>query len=75
MQQVPEMRLIIAGDGTTARRVTGNWRRRWGCQMWSFVGHVGRTERDALIAQSQFHGCCLLTPTKLWERTILESYA
>jgi glycosyltransferase involved in cell wall biosynthesis len=73
MQQVPQMRLIIAGDGpqraelqelATSLRLSNV----------KFVGQVGRVERDWLIAQSRF----TVLPSHAYEtmgKTILESYA
>jgi glycosyltransferase involved in cell wall biosynthesis len=73
MQQVPQMRLIVAGDGpqrgelqelATALRLSNV----------EFVGQVGRAERDSLIAKS----CFTVLPSHAYEtlgKTILESYA
>lgn len=73
MKQIPEMELIVAGDGPQRADLEhlamvlgpGNVR---------FVGQVNGAERDALIAQSRF----TLMPSHAYEtlgKTILESYA
>jgi glycosyltransferase involved in cell wall biosynthesis len=73
MQQVPQMQLVIAGDGPQRRELeglAGSLRLR----NVEFVGHVGGAERDALIARSQF----TVLPSHAYEtlgKTILESYA
>jgi glycosyltransferase involved in cell wall biosynthesis len=73
MRQVPQMQLIVAGDGpqrgelqelATALRLSNV----------EFVGQVGRAERDSLIAKS----CFTVLPSHAYEtlgKTILESYA
>jgi glycosyltransferase involved in cell wall biosynthesis len=73
MQLVPEMRLVIAGDGPQreALRQTASVLRLSNVE---FVGHVGKAERDTLIAQSRF----TVLPSHAYEtlgKTILESYA
>jgi len=73
MQQVPQMRLVIAGDGpqrAELQTLAASLR----LSNVEFVGHVGRSERDALIAQSRF----TVLPSHAYEtmgKTILESYA
>jgi len=73
MQQVPQMRLVVAGDGPQRQglqELTSSLR----LSNVEFVGHVGRVKRDALIAQSQF----TVLPSHAYEtlgKTILESYA
>ena len=73
MQQVPQVRLVIAGDGPQRGQLQelaaslnlGNV---------EFVGQVGRAERDSLIARSRF----TILPSHAYEtlgKTILESYA
>ncbi len=73
MQNVPQMRLVVAGDGpqrselqalSSSLKLTNV----------EFVGHVGKAERDSLIARSQF----TVLPSHAYEtlgKTILESYA
>jgi glycosyltransferase involved in cell wall biosynthesis len=73
MQQVPQMRLIIAGDGPQ-RGELQNLAGSLGLSNVEFVGQIGRTERDSLIARSQF----TVLPSHAYEtlgKTILESYA
>ena len=73
MQQVPEMRLIIAGDGPQ-RGELQELALSLGLSNVKFVGHVGRVERDLLIAKSRF----TVLPSHAYEtlgKTILESYA
>jgi glycosyltransferase involved in cell wall biosynthesis len=73
MQQVPAMKLIIAGDGPQReelQQLASSLR----LANVEFVGQVGRAERDSLIAQSQF----TVLPSHAYEtlgKTILESYA
>ncbi len=73
MQQVPQMHLIIAGDGPQRgelQHLAGSL----GLSNVEFVGQVGRMERDSLIVQSQF----TVLPSHAYEtlgKTILESYA
>jgi len=73
MQQVPHMHLIIAGDGPQ-RQELQDLAGSLGLSNVEFVGQVGRVERDALIARSQF----TVLPSHAYEtlgKTILESYA
>ncbi len=73
MQQVPQMRLIVAGEGpqrVQLQELAASLRLR----NVEFVGHVGKAQRDALIAQSQF----TVLPSHAYEtlgKTILESYS
>jgi glycosyltransferase involved in cell wall biosynthesis len=73
MQQIPQMRLIVAGDGPQRgelQELAASLR----LSNVEFVGHVGCAERDALIAKSQF----TVLPSHAYEtlgKTILESYA
>jgi glycosyltransferase involved in cell wall biosynthesis len=73
MQQIPQMRLVIAGDGpqrAELRELAASLR----LSNVRFVGQVGRTERDRLIANSRF----TVLPSHAYEtmgKTILESYA
>jgi glycosyltransferase involved in cell wall biosynthesis len=73
MQQVPHLRLIIAGDGpqrAELQKLTATL----GLANVQFTGHVGTAERDLLIAQSRF----TVLPSHAYEtmgKTILESYA
>jgi glycosyltransferase involved in cell wall biosynthesis len=73
MQQVPRMRLIIAGDGpqrAELQELAASLR----LSNVKFVGQVGRVERDRLIAKSRF----TVLPSHAYEtmgKTILESYA
>jgi glycosyltransferase involved in cell wall biosynthesis len=73
MQQVPQVRLVIAGEGPQRGQLQelaaslnlGNV---------EFVGQVGPAERDSLIARSRF----TILPSHAYEtlgKTILESYA
>lgn len=73
MQQVPQMNLIVAGDGPQRGELQ---RLASSLQLANveFVGQIGRAERDALIGRSQF----TVLPTHAYEtlgKTILESYA
>jgi glycosyltransferase involved in cell wall biosynthesis len=73
MQKLPDIRLVIAGDGperaelqslVTSLQLTNV----------EFVGHVGEARRDTLIQQSRF----TVLPSRAYEtlgKTILESYA
>ncbi len=73
MQQVPQMRLIVAGDGPQ-RRELQELVAALGLSNVEFVGQVGHAERDLLIAKSQF----TVLPSHAYEtlgKTILESYA
>jgi glycosyl transferase family 1 len=72
MQSVPQLRLIIAGEGPQ-RGELQELAASLGSHV-KFVGHVGRAERDAMIAQSRF----TVLPSPAYEtlgKTILESYA
>jgi len=73
MQQVPQMHLVIAGDGPQ-RGDLQELAARLGLNNVRFVGQVGHAERDALIAGSRF----TVLPSHAYEtlgKTILESYA
>jgi glycosyltransferase involved in cell wall biosynthesis len=73
MQQVPEMRLVIAGDGPQRGELQA-LAASLGLSNVEFVGQVGRAQRDSLIAKSQF----TVFPSHAYEtlgKTILESYA
>ncbi len=73
MQQVPQMRLIIAGDGPQ-RGELQELAASLGLSNVEFVGQVGLAERDSLIAKSRF----TVLPSHAYEtlgKTILESYA
>jgi glycosyltransferase involved in cell wall biosynthesis len=73
MQQVPAMKLIVAGDGPQ-RQELEMLASSLKLPNVEFVGHVGRAERDSLIARSQF----TVLPSHAYEtlgKTILESYA
>ncbi len=73
MQKVPQMRLIVAGDGPQ-RAELQELAVSLGLSNVEFVGHVGRAERDSLIAGSRF----TVLPSHAYEtlgKTILESYA
>jgi len=73
MQQVPQMRLIVAGDGPQRGELEG-LAASLRLSNVEFVGQVGQLERDSLIAQSQF----TVLPSHAYEtlgKTILESYA
>ena len=73
MQQVPQMHLIIAGDGPQ-RGDLQDLAGSLGLSNVEFVGQVGRVDRDLLIARSQF----TVLPSHAYEtlgKTILESYA
>ena len=73
MQQVPDIHLVIAGDGpqkNELERLTASLR----LMNVEFVGHLGAEERDRRIAQSRF----TILPSRAYEtlgKTILESYA
>jgi glycosyltransferase involved in cell wall biosynthesis len=73
MQQVPQMRLIVAGDGPqrgALQELAASLR----LSNLEFVGQVGHVERDTLIARSRF----TVLPSHAYEtlgKTILESYA
>jgi glycosyltransferase involved in cell wall biosynthesis len=73
MQQVPHMRLIVAGDGPQ-RRELEELAALLRLSNVEFVGHVGLARRDSLIASSRF----TVLPSHAYEtmgKTILESYA
>jgi len=73
MKQVPQMRLIIAGDGPQ-RGELQELAVSLGLSNVEFVGQVGRADRDSLIAKSRF----TVLPSHAYEtlgKTILESYA
>ena len=73
MQKVPQMRLVIAGDGPQ-RNELQNLSATLDLHNVEFVGQVGAAERDLRIAQSQF----TVLPSHAYEtlgKTILESYA
>jgi glycosyltransferase involved in cell wall biosynthesis len=73
MQKIPQMRLIIAGDGPQ-RVELQELASTLELSNVEFVGHVGRAERDSLIAKSRF----TVLPSHAYEtlgKTILESYA
>jgi glycosyltransferase involved in cell wall biosynthesis len=73
MQKIPHLRLIIAGDGPQ-RGELQELAAALRLSNVEFVGHVGRAERDALIARSRF----TVLPSHAYEtlgKTILESYA
>ena len=73
MQSVPQMRLIVAGDGpqrSALQELAVSLR----LSNVKFVGQVGVKERDSLIARSRF----TVLPSHAYEtlgKTILESYA
>ena len=73
MQQLPQMPLIIAGDGpqrAELQELAASLR----LSNVKFVGQVGHAERDRLIAKSRF----TVLPSRAYEtmgKTILESYA
>jgi glycosyltransferase involved in cell wall biosynthesis len=73
MQQVPEMRLIVAGEGPQRAQLQ-ELAASLQLANVEFVGQVGSGQRDALIAQSQF----TVLPSHAYEtlgKTILESYS
>ncbi len=73
MQQVPEVRLTIAGEGPE-RGALQKLAAELGLEKVEFVGQVGADARDRLIAQSRF----TVLPSHAYEtfgKTILESYA
>jgi glycosyltransferase involved in cell wall biosynthesis len=73
MQQVPQMQLVVAGDGPQ-RDELQQLAASLKLTNIQFVGHVGPAQRDTLIAQSQF----TVLPSHAYEtlgKTILESYA
>jgi glycosyltransferase involved in cell wall biosynthesis len=73
MQRLPQMRLIIAGDGPR-RSGLQELAASLGLANVEFTGHVRPAQRDSLIAQSRF----TVLPSHAYEtlgKTILESYA
>ena len=73
MQLLPDLNLLIAGDGPQ-RDELEELAAALGLSNVEFVGQVGPTQRDALIARSQF----TVLPSHAYEtlgKTILESYA
>lgn len=73
MRRLPRTRLILAGDGPQRGDL---YRLATSLELGNveFVGHVGRAERDRLIADSRF----TVLPSRAYEtfgKTILESYA
>ena len=73
MQQVPDLRLIIAGEGPE-RSVLQALAVSLKLRNVQFVGQVGAAERDRLIDESRF----TVLPSHAYEtlgKTILESYA
>jgi glycosyltransferase involved in cell wall biosynthesis len=73
MQRLPQLRLIIAGDGPQRAELQA-LAASLKLTNVEFVGHVGSAERDSLIAQS----CFTVLPSHAYEtlgKTILESYA
>jgi len=73
MPQVPQVRLIIAGDGPQ-RCELENLAAGLGLTNVVFAGHVGPEQRDRMIARSRF----TVLPSHAYEtlgKTILESYA
>ena len=73
MQAVPQMRLVIAGDGPQ-RAELQNLTEVLRLTNVQFVGQVGTEKRDLLIHQSRF----TVLPSHAYEtlgKTILESYA
>lgn len=73
MQQLPHLRLVIAGDGPQ-RDELERLSVGLGLNRVEFLGHVAPEQRDRLIAQSRF----TVLPSHAYEtfgKTILESYA
>lgn len=73
MRQLPHLHLVIAGDGPE-RAMLQQMTAAMGLQNVRFPGHVNKTERDRLIAESRF----TVMPSHAYEtfgKTILESYA
>ena len=73
MQKVPQMKLIVAGDGPQ-RSELQELAAALGTSNVEFVGQVNVAQRDALISQSLF----TVLPSRAYEtlgKTILESYA
>lgn len=73
MQQLPQLRLVIAGDGPQKSELQG-LAMELRLSNVEFVGQVRPADRDLLIAQSRF----TVFPSHAYEtlgKTILESYA
>jgi len=73
MQQLPDLRLVIAGDGPQKSELE-QLAAVLGLANIEFVGQVGPEQRDRLIANSRF----TVFPSHAYEtlgKTILESYA
>lgn len=73
MRQVPDVRLVIAGDGPE-RGELKEMAARLELHNVEFLGQISPMERDALIGQSRF----TVLPSHAYEtlgKTILESYA
>ena len=73
MQQLPDLRLVIAGDGPQKSELE-QLAAALGLANIEFMGQVGPEERDQLIASSRF----TVFPSHAYEtlgKTILESYA
>ncbi len=73
IRQVPDVRLVIAGDGPQRGKLQ-DLAERLGLRYVEFVGQVGSAERDALMTQSRF----TVLPSHAYEtlgKAILESYA
>jgi glycosyltransferase involved in cell wall biosynthesis len=73
MRQVPNVQLIVAGDGPQ-RDELAQLVASLGLGNVEFVGHLGAAERDLFIARSRF----TVLPSHAYEtlgKTILESYA
>jgi glycosyltransferase involved in cell wall biosynthesis len=73
VQQVPEEKLVIAGDGPEREKLQ-KLSASLGLVNTKFVGQVGPAERDTLIAKSRL----TVFPSHAYEtlgKTILESYA
>lgn len=71
--QVPDVRLVIAGDGPQRGELQG-LASQLGLTNVEFVGQVGSAERDVLMARSRF----TVLPSRAYEtlgKAILESYA
>ncbi len=73
MGQVPDVRLVIAGDGPQCAELQ-ELAGQLGLTNVEFVGQVGSVERDALMARARF----TVLPSHAYEtlgKAILESYA
>lgn len=73
MQRLPELRLVVAGDGPERSRLQ-SLAATLGLRNVAFAGHVRGTELDALIVRSRF----TVLPSHAYEtlgKSILESYA